>query len=80
MAHAGDYDWYASRAGAPTSCSTALAAATAAINDAPLDDLEIEDEDFTADRVAAYENTRSRAGTASTASSPAIARPATSPA
>ena len=54
--------WSASRAGAPPSCSSELAVATAAINDAPLDDLDIEDEVFTADRVAAYENAELASG------------------
>ena len=40
-----------SSAARPTSCSPALAELAAAINDAPLDDLDIEDEVFTADRV-----------------------------
>ena len=36
--------------------------ATAAINDAPLDDLDVEDEVFTGDRVAAYENAQIASG------------------
>jgi RimJ/RimL family protein N-acetyltransferase len=40
----------------------AVAEMTAAINDAPLDDLEIEDEVFTSDRVAAYEKAQLASG------------------
>ena len=52
----------ASTAPTPTSCWPTLAEATAAINDAPLDDLEIEDEVFTADRVRAYERAQLDSG------------------
>jgi RimJ/RimL family protein N-acetyltransferase len=57
VAHAGDYELERIEGGSPAGLLEELAVATAAINDAPLDDLDIEDEVFTADRVAAYENT-----------------------
>ena len=62
VAHAGDYELERIEGRSPAELLEALAVATAAINDAPLDDLEIEDEDFTADRVAAYENTELMSG------------------
>ena len=62
MTHAGDYELERIEGGSPAELLEALAVATAAINDAPLDDLEIEDEVFTADRVAAYENTELASG------------------
>ena len=43
-------------------CCRPLAEATAAINDAPLDDLEIEDEVFTAERIRAYEQAQLASG------------------
>ena len=39
-----------------------LAEAAAAINDAPLDDLEIEDEVFSAERIRAYETAQIEGG------------------
>ena len=62
VAHAGDYELARIEAARPAELLEALAVATAAINDAPLDDLDIEDEVFTADRVAAYENTQIASG------------------
>ena len=56
VAHAGDYEVERIEGGSPAELLEELAVATAAINDAPLDELDIEDEVFTADRVAAYEN------------------------
>jgi RimJ/RimL family protein N-acetyltransferase len=60
--HARDYELL--RIVAPTSDDLlpALAEATAAINDAPLDDIEMEDEVFTADRVRAYERAQLDSG------------------
>ena len=52
----------ASTAPTPEELLRGLAEATAAINDAPLDDLEIEDEVFTADRVRAYERAQLDSG------------------
>ena len=65
----------------PTDLLGPLAEAAAAINDAPMDDLEIEDEVFSrrADP-RPMRKPRSRVATASTGSSPAIATPASSPA
>jgi RimJ/RimL family protein N-acetyltransferase len=53
--HARDYELLRMMAPTPEDLLPALAEATAAINDAPLDDLEIEDEVFSEERVRRYE-------------------------
>ena len=60
--HAGDYELLRIAGPTPDDLLPALAEATAAINDAPLDDLEMEDEVFTADRVRAYEQAQLASG------------------
>jgi GNAT superfamily N-acetyltransferase len=55
LAYAGEYELVRIEGPTPDDQLPGLAEATAAINDAPLDDLEIEDEVFTADRVKAFE-------------------------
>ena len=62
LAHAGDYELERIAGRSPADLLESLAVATAAINDAPLDDLDIEDEVFTGDRVAAYENAQLASG------------------
>lgn len=52
---AADYELIRIAGRTPEELMDALAQSTAAINDAPLDDLEYEDEVFTADRIRAYE-------------------------
>ena len=54
--------------------------ATAAINDAPRDELDMEDEVFTAERNRAFERAQLASGSASTASWRATGHPARSPA
>ena len=56
--HAADYELIRILGRTPDSLLPALATATEAINDAPLDALELEDEVFTADRVRSYEQTQ----------------------
>lgn len=56
LAHAPDYELVRRVGATPAAELGALAEITAAINDAPTDDLDIEDEVFPAERVAAYEN------------------------
>ena len=53
--HAEAYELVRRQGRSPDGELTALAAITAAINDAPTDDIDIEDEVFTADRVRDYE-------------------------
>ena len=53
--HACDYELVRVMVPTPEELLPALAAATAAINDAPLDDLELEDEVFTPERTRAFE-------------------------
>jgi RimJ/RimL family protein N-acetyltransferase len=55
MPHAVDYRLVRMTLPTPDDLLPALAEATAAINDAPLDDLEMEDEVFTSERIKAYE-------------------------
>ncbi|MCW2780867.1 MAG: GCN5-related N-acetyltransferase [Marmoricola sp.] len=52
---ASDYELVRIKGYSPDDLLEALAESTAAINDAPLDDLEMEDEVFTADRIRCYE-------------------------
>lgn len=56
LAHAADYELVRRTGRTPADELPALAEMTAAINDAPTDDLDIEDEVFPPERVAAYEN------------------------
>jgi len=58
LAHADDYELVRIEGPTPGDLLPALAEATAAINDAPLDDLDIEDEVYTADRVRDFETTQ----------------------
>ena len=60
--HAHEYELLRLVAPTPADLLPALAEATAAINDAPLDDLEMEDEVFTAERVRAYEQAQLESG------------------
>ena len=53
--HASDYELLRLTIPTPEELLPALAVATAAINDAPLDDLELEDEVFTPERTKAFE-------------------------
>jgi GNAT superfamily N-acetyltransferase len=59
---AADYELVRIKSRTPADMLDAVAEMTAAINDAPLDDLEIEDEVFTSDRVAAYEKAQLASG------------------
>jgi len=60
--HAGDYELVRIRGYSPVELLEELAGITAAINDAPLDDLEIEDEVFTPQRIHAYERSQIEGG------------------
>jgi GNAT superfamily N-acetyltransferase len=60
--HARDYELVRIVAPTPDELLPSLAEATAAINDAPLDDLEMEDEVFTPDRVRTYEHAQLGSG------------------
>ena len=62
LAHAGDYELVRMVGHAPADLLDALAQLTEAINDAPLDDLEVEDEVFDAARVRAYEDAQEAGG------------------
>lgn len=61
-AHAGDYELERIVGYSPDDLLAELAEATSAINDAPIDDLEYEDEVFDAGRVKAYETAHIEAG------------------
>jgi len=56
------YDLLTITGAAPEELLVGLAEVTAAINDAPLDDLEYEDEQYDADRVRAYERAQAASG------------------
>ena len=56
--HAAGYELLRVTAPTPADLLPALAEATAAINDAPLDDLDMEDEVFTPERVVAFEHSQ----------------------
>ena len=60
--HAGDYELLRLAGRTPDDLMDDLARLTGAINDAPLDDLEIEDEVFTPDRIRAYEHAQVESG------------------
>ncbi len=55
LAHAADYELVRRCGATPADELAAFAEMTAAINDAPTDDLDVEDEEFPPERVAAYE-------------------------
>lgn len=61
-ARAGDYELVRRVGPTPPEELPALAEMTAAINDAPLEDLDLEDEVFPPERVAVYEDTQLRIG------------------
>jgi GNAT superfamily N-acetyltransferase len=61
-AHASAYELVRRVGYSPTEELDALARMTAAINDAPTDDLDIEDEVFTAERIRAYEHAQVERG------------------
>ena len=56
LPHAGDYELVRIHGRTPEELVERLAEATAAINDAPLDDLDIEDDEFPPERIRAYED------------------------
>ena len=56
LSAAGDYELMRIHGRTPDTLVDALATATAAINDAPLDDLDIEDDQFPPERIRAYES------------------------
>jgi GNAT superfamily N-acetyltransferase len=60
--HAADYELSRFAAPTPEHLLAPIAEATAAINDAPIDDLEVEDEVFDADRIRAYERAQLGSG------------------
>jgi RimJ/RimL family protein N-acetyltransferase len=60
--HAADYELTRILAPTPEDLLAPLAEATAAINDAPIDDLDVEDEVFDADRIRAYERAQLESG------------------
>ena len=64
LAHAADYELVRRAGATPEDELPAMAAMTAAINDAPTDDLDIEDEVFPPERVAAYETAQLAKGDA----------------
>ena len=61
-AHAGDYELVRIAGHAPDELIPAIAELTAAINDAPLDDLDVEDEVFPVERIRDYETATIEAG------------------
>lgn len=62
VAHSGDYELVRRVGASPDDDLEALAVMTAAINDAPTDNLDIEDEVFDADRIRAYETAQEACG------------------
>jgi RimJ/RimL family protein N-acetyltransferase len=62
LPHAGDYDVKRIAGPIPEELLATFVEATAAINDAPLDDLEMEDEVFTAERSRAFEHAQLASG------------------
>jgi len=62
VAHAGDYELVRIEGHAPEELLPAVAEITAAINDAPLDDLDIEDEVFPVERIRNYETATTDSG------------------
>ncbi len=61
-AHASDYELVRVEGHTPDSLLTVVVELTAAINDAPLDDLDIEDEVFPAERIRRYESATTDSG------------------
>lgn len=61
-AHAGDYELFRIAGSSPPGLLPALAVMTAAINDAPTDDLDIEDSVFPPERIAAYDAAQAARG------------------
>ena len=61
-AHARDYELVRIAGSLPTELMDAYVDAVTAINDAPLDDLDVDDEVYDADRVRAYEQTQLLSG------------------
>ena len=62
LAQAGDYELLRFFGGTPDELMDDVARLTAAINDAPLDDLEFEDEAFPPERIRAYEHSQRESG------------------
>ena len=62
LAHAADYELLRLEGRTPEDLLSGLVALTEAINDAPLDDLEWEDEVYSPDRVRAYERAQCESG------------------
>jgi GNAT superfamily N-acetyltransferase len=62
LPHAEDYDLVRWPARTPDDALPEVAELTAAINDAPIDDLDLEDEVFTPERVSAYEGAQAARG------------------
>ncbi|HTW14471.1 MAG TPA: GNAT family N-acetyltransferase [Nocardioides sp.] len=62
LAHAGDYELLRIAGCSPPDLLPALAVMTAAINDAPTDDLDIEDSVFPPERIAAYDAAQAARG------------------
>jgi RimJ/RimL family protein N-acetyltransferase len=62
LSHAGDYELLRFEGYTPDEVLPALVELTAAINDAPLDDLEWEDEVYSPERVRAYERAQIESG------------------
>lgn len=60
--HAGDYELIRLSGASPDELLPALVEVTMAINDAPMDDLEMEDERYDVDRVRAYEDAQLASG------------------
>ena len=62
MARAGDYELVRIKGSSPDDLLDQLSVVSAAINDAPLDDLEIEDEAYPPERIRAYEHAQEASG------------------
>jgi GNAT superfamily N-acetyltransferase len=62
LKQAGDYELLRFSGGTPDELIPAVASLTGAINDAPLDDLEFEDEVFSPERIRAYEYSQRESG------------------
>lgn len=62
LAHTGDYELLRIAGASPPHLLPALAVMTAAINDAPTDDLDIEDSVFPPERIAAYDAAQAARG------------------
>jgi RimJ/RimL family protein N-acetyltransferase len=62
VAHAGEYELVRIDGCSPVELLESIAVTTAAINDAPTDDLELEEEVFTGDRVRSFERAQADSG------------------